>query len=46
MERLTPEAVRDMLAQKGIIVTLEEAAAILKMLSKLANIAVSNYLQK
>lgn len=44
MERLTPVRVQDMLRKKGRFVTLEEAEAILTLLRKLANIAVSNYL--
>ena len=46
MERLTPQKVQEMLRARGKMVTLEQAAAILQLLSKLANIAVSNYLQK
>lgn len=46
MERLTPQKVQEVLASRGTIVTIEQAAAILEFLRKLANIAVSNYLQK
>jgi hypothetical protein len=46
MERLTPQKVQEMLASRGTIITIEQAAAILEFLRKLANIAVSNYLQK
>jgi hypothetical protein len=46
MERLTPQKVQEMLAGRGTIVTIEQAAAILEFLRKLANIAVSNHLQK
>ena len=46
MERMTPLKVKEMLRKKGKEVTIEQAAAILDFLRKLANIAVSNYLKK
>ncbi|WP_173820310.1 hypothetical protein [Niastella vici] len=46
MEKLTPQKVQEMLRQRGTIVTLEQATAILNFIRKLANIAISNYLQK
>lgn len=46
MEKLTPQKVQEMLRQRGTIVTLEQAIAILNFIRKLANIAVSNYLKK
>jgi hypothetical protein len=46
MEKLTPQKVQEMLRQRGTTVTLEQAAAILNFIRKLASIAVSNYLKK
>jgi hypothetical protein len=46
MEKLTPQKVQEMLRNRGTVVTLEQAAAILNFFRKLANIAVSNYLKK
>jgi hypothetical protein len=46
MEKLTPQKVQEMLRERGTVVTLEQATAILDFFRKLANIAISNYLQK
>jgi hypothetical protein len=46
MEKLTPQKVQEVLRQRGTVVTLEQAEAILKFMRKLADIAVSNYLKK
>ena len=41
--RISPEKAMKMLGDKGIDVTLEQAAKILDFLRKIANIAVSNH---
>jgi len=44
MEKLKPEKVVEMLKVKGTEVSVEQAAAILKFLRKLADMVVSQYL--
>lgn len=44
--RLTPEKVVKMLKEKGTIVTIAQAEEILNFMNKMANIAVSNYLDQ
>jgi hypothetical protein len=44
--RISPEKAMKMLGDKGIKVNLEQAAKILYFLRKIANIAVSNHLNK
>lgn len=46
MEKIRPEKVVEILRQKGIHVTLEQAALILTFMRTLAEIAVSQYLKK
>lgn len=45
MEKLSPEKVVAMLKEKGVEVSVEQAASILKFLRKLANIVVAQYLK-
>jgi len=45
MEKLSPEKVAAMLKEKGVEVSIEHAASILKFLRKLANIVVAQYLK-
>lgn len=45
MEKLKPERVVEMLREKGMEVSLEQAALILEFLRKLANIVVAQYLE-
>ncbi|MEX2234145.1 MAG: hypothetical protein WD824_18405 [Cyclobacteriaceae bacterium] len=45
MEKLNPEKVAAMLKEKGVEVSVEQAASILKFLRKLANIVVAQYLK-
>lgn len=45
MERLNPEKVAAMLKEKGVEVSTEQAASILKFLRKLAHIVVAQYLK-
>jgi hypothetical protein len=45
MEKLSPEKVVAMLKEKGVDVSVEQAASILKFLRKLANIVVAQYLK-
>lgn len=44
MEKIQPEKVLEVLCQKGVEVTLQQAEIILELLKKLADIAVSQYL--
>jgi len=46
MDRLQPEKAVEMLRQKGMEVSVEEAKMILEFLEVLANIVVENYLEK
>ncbi len=46
MEKLKPEKVVEMLKEKGMEVSVEQAAAVLKFLRKLADIVVAQYLGK
>jgi hypothetical protein len=46
MKKLQPEEAREMLEKKGMDVTIEQAAEILKFLRLLADITVSNYLNR
>lgn len=46
MEKIRPEKVVEMLRQRGIQVTLEQAVLILVLMKKLAEIAVSQYLKR
>jgi hypothetical protein len=45
MEKLKPEKVVAMLKEKGVEVSVDQAASILKFLRKLANIVVAQYLK-
>lgn len=45
-EKFAPEKALEILRKNGIDVTVEQAKIILKLLNKLANIAVSQYLRK
>ncbi len=44
MEKLVPEKVVEILREKGVEVSLEQARLILEFMRKLADIAVSQYL--
>jgi len=44
MESIKPEKAQQILKEAGLIVTLEQAAAILVFLNTLANISISVYL--
>ena len=46
MEKLQPEKAVEMLRQRGMEVTLEQAKLILEFLRKLAEIAVTQYLNR
>ena len=46
MEKLKPENVVEMLKEKGMEVSVEQATAILNFLRKLADIVVAQYLEK
>jgi hypothetical protein len=46
MEKIQPEKVVEMLRQKGVEVTLEQARLILEFLRKLADITVTKYLKQ
>jgi hypothetical protein len=46
MEKIQPEKVVEMLRQKGVEVTLEQARLILEFLRKLADITVTQYLKQ
>ncbi|GAA0526723.1 hypothetical protein [Chitinophaga japonensis] len=46
MEKIRPEKAAEMLRKKGLDVTVEQAAAILEFMRKLANIIVAHYLEK
>ena len=46
MEKLKPEKVVEMLKQKGMDVSVDQAKAILEFLRKLADVVVSRYLGK
>ena len=46
MEKIQPEKVMEMLRQKGVEVTLEQARLILEFLRKLADITVTQYLKQ
>ena len=46
MEKLKPEKVMEMLKEKGIEVSLEQASSILKFLRKLAQAVVASHLRK
>ncbi|MES2487592.1 MAG: hypothetical protein V4581_16800 [Bacteroidota bacterium] len=44
--KITPQDAMRMLEGEGLIITLEEATNILTILRKIANIAVSKYLER
>ena len=46
MEKMQPEQVMEMLRQRGVEVSLEQARLILVFLRKLADIAVTQYLKR
>ena len=46
MEKLKPEQALELLRQQGVQVTLEQAGMILEFLRKLADIAVTQYLNR
>ena len=46
MEKIQPEKVVEILREKGMEITLEQAKLILAFLRKLAEIAVTQYLKK
>lgn len=46
MEKMQPEQVMEMLRQRGVEVSLEQARLILAFLRKLADIAVTQYLNR
>lgn len=46
MEKIKPEKAAEMLRRKGLEVTVEQAAAILEFMRKLANIIVTHHLEK
>lgn len=46
MEKLTPEKFVEMMREKGIELSPEQAAVILEFLRRLANIVVAQYLEK
>ena len=46
MEKIQPEKVVEILRQKGVEVTLEQARLILEFLRKLADITVTQYLKQ
>lgn len=46
MEKIQPEKVVEILRQKGVVVTLEQAKIILAFLRKLSDIAVTQYLKR
>jgi len=44
MEKIKPEKALEMLRKKGVDISLEQAAQVLELLRKFANIMVSQYL--
>jgi hypothetical protein len=46
MDKIRPEKAAEMLKQKGIEVTVEQATFILEFLRRLANIIVAQHLEK
>jgi DNA-directed RNA polymerase specialized sigma24 family protein len=46
MEKIKPEKAAEMLQRKGLDVTVEQAAAILEFMRKLAHIIVAHHLEK
>ncbi len=46
MEKLKPEKALEMLRKKGVDISLEQAAQVLELLRKFANIMVSQYLER
>lgn len=46
MDKIKPEKAAEMLKQKGIEVTVEQATFILEFLRRLANIIVAQHLEK
>ena len=46
MEKIKPEKAAEMLQRKGLDVTVEQAAAILEFMRKLAGIIVAHHLEK
>jgi hypothetical protein len=46
MDRLQPEKAAEMLRQRGVEVTVEQATIILEFLRMLADIVVADYLEK
>ncbi len=46
MEKMQPEQVMEMLRQRGVEISLEQARLILVFLRKLADIAVTQYLNR
>lgn len=45
-EKITPEKAKNMLRQEGVELTLEQAKDVLEFMRKLANIAITKYLEK
>lgn len=45
MEKLKPEKVAEMLRERGVDISVEQAAQLLELLRKFANIVVSQYLE-
>jgi hypothetical protein len=46
MEKLKPERLVEMLKKDGIVVSIEQAASILRFLRMLADIVVTNHLHR
>lgn len=46
MEKIKPEKALEMLRKKGVDISLEQAAQVLELLRKFANIMVSQYLER
>jgi hypothetical protein len=46
MEKLQPEKIVQLLSQKGVALSIEQAKQILDFLKKLAEIAIDQYLRK
>lgn len=46
MEKIRPEQVMEILRKKGVEITLEQALLILEFLRKLADITVTEYLNR
>ncbi|MEI9959391.1 MAG: hypothetical protein WDM90_24430 [Ferruginibacter sp.] len=45
MEKIKPEKVAEMLRSRGVEISIEEAAQVLELLRKFANIIVANHLE-